>query len=135
VKGRHLLPFRRKGDFRDAWHLGPYRVRIEARADRGHDERTLRRVAHDDPSILVLLQFRIVAQHAAFEQSTEIRVGREVHLLAIGPYIAGRIESLAAHLVLPRAGDEQPDVHLPLRQSSGLVGADDGRRAEGLHGG
>jgi len=85
VKGRHLLSLGREGDLRDPRPLRPNRIWVHPCAPRSDQERTLRRVAFDDPAIALTLQDRVIAEDPAFEDSLQPGTGLEVRNLAIRP--------------------------------------------------
>src|SRR6266542_3143734 len=99
MKSRHLLSLGGEGDLRDAGALGSRRLGIEARAKGRHQERAFRRVAFDDPAILVPFQGGVVAEDRALEEPSESGLIVHPDGCAPGPYFSPRIESFAADLV------------------------------------
>ncbi len=112
------------------------RFGAEARLARGHQQRTLGRVALDGPPSVLLLHGRVVRAIGGCECAFELHAKRAVDRPAAFP-LDGALRRVSGSLErdAPARGHHDANRHLIPRERAGLVRRDDGRGSERFHGG
>ena len=102
--------------------------------DRGHDQATLRGIAHYPPAAAVRggSDGGRGALGRDLEKPAEIGIGRRIDAVS-GAKLSPRVVARSAHGIMPLGGHHVADGHLVAGQRAGLVGADHGHRPERFH--
>jgi hypothetical protein len=133
VQGDHELVGGLEGDHVVAGIELADLLRIESALERRDDQRALGGISLQHPFAVAVMDLGVVAQQDAPQGLGEHRVLVRAHVLPLQREApVGRVAD-AAHLEFGIGGDDGLHRHLVAGERAGLVGADGGDRAQGLH--
>ena len=137
MDGRHAFTAAFEGKLPHTRHLALKVFKSKAGLLSAHEQTCLGGIAQNGIATAFLLgsdKASIGAQCAALHQKAELVVIGSQPLLAIGLDIARRRVAHSRDLILALNGPQMVDSHLVLSEGTGLIGADNARRAQSLNG-